>query len=195
MSLMKVSLLLGMASIGLTIAVVFLCYSLYTSTCETNDDASSTSSPLMSSTLPASKTVWEKDFRLSPHIIPDLYEVKLHPDLVTGLFTCEEKISVRVLSRVDYIYLHIDRLNVSKSVVKQNGVSIPIKAAFSYPKHQYWVVTLERSLEVGECTLEFMADGNLRKQDIVGFYSLSTNIIYNSHIIYPQVINNYSPGI
>uniref|UniRef100_A0A8D8TSY1 Aminopeptidase n=2 Tax=Cacopsylla melanoneura TaxID=428564 RepID=A0A8D8TSY1_9HEMI len=179
MSLMKVSLLLGMASIGLTIAVVFLCYSLYTSTCETNDDASSTSSPLMSSTLPASKTVWEKDFRLSPHIIPDLYEVKLHPDLVTGLFTCEEKISVRVLSRVDYIYLHIDRLNVSKSVVKQNGVSIPIKAAFSYPKHQYWVVTLERSLEVGECTLEFMADGNLRKQDIVGFYESKYKAINN----------------
>ncbi|KAL1465056.1 hypothetical protein WDU94_004651 [Cyamophila willieti] len=177
MSLMKVSLLLGMASIGLTIAVVFLCYSLYTYTCETNDassynktTSSTTFSPLMSSTLPASEAPWEKDFRLSPDIIPKLYEVKLHPDLITGLFTCEEKISVRVLSRVNYIYLHIDRLNVTKSVVTQNGVNIPVKSAFSYPKNQYWVITLEKSLEVGECTLEFLADGNLRKQDIVGFY-------------------------
>lgn len=123
----------------------------------------------MSST-PSALHPWEKDFRLSPAITPSLYDVKLYPDLDTGLFTCEEKITVSVTSPVDYIYLHIDRLNITESVVTQNGARVPVKAAFPYVKHQYWVVQLERSLEVGECSLEFRADGSLRKQDIVGFY-------------------------
>ncbi|KAI5712342.1 hypothetical protein M8J76_015464 [Diaphorina citri] len=168
MSLMKLSLLLGLVCVGLTVAVVFLSYSLLM--CEHHELSTSKPTPSSLMSTPNPLEPWEKDFRLSPAITPFLYDLKLHPDLKTALFTVEEKILVTVTHPVDYIYLHIDRLNVTKSVVTQNGVQVPVKRAFSYPKHQYWVVQLERNLELGECTLEFTADGNLKKQDIVGFY-------------------------
>lgn len=113
---------------------------------------------------------WVSNYRLNPAVRPKLYEVKLHPDLKTGLFTCEERILLDISAPTDCIYLHIDRLNISKSVVMQHGESVPVKRAFAYPKHQYWVVELERPLAVGLSSVEFVAHGSLRKQDIVGFY-------------------------
>lgn len=77
------------------------------------------------STTPSPAEPWLSNYRLSPHLIPKLYEVKLEPDLKgSASFTCEEKILVQVTAPVDYIYVHIDRLNVTKSVVMQHNVQV-----------------------------------------------------------------------
>lgn len=117
---------------------------------------------------------WESTHRLSPYIRPLQYFINLHPDLEHGTFNGSVDITLMLDTNQSYIKLHSKGLNIIETKLNSNVVT-----AFSYPKHEFWVVVPDNELNAGEHKLQFIFEGSLLNK-IVGFYqSVYTDIQSN----------------
>ena len=67
------------------------------------------------------------DLRLSEHVKPILYDLLLHPDLVTGDFSGNVKIDLAIASRISDFALHSNLLNVSSVKLSLNSSNVAIQ--------------------------------------------------------------------
>lgn len=107
---------------------------------------------------------WEHTHRLSPYIRPKQYFINLYPDLEQGTFIGSVDITLLLDTAQSYIKLHAKGLNINETTLNSNPVT-----AFSYPKHEFWVVVPDKELNAGEHKLQLKFDGTLLNK-IVGFY-------------------------
>lgn len=117
---------------------------------------------------------WESTHRLSPYIRPQQYFINLYPNLEQGTFAGSVDITLVLDTAQSYIKLHSKGLNIKET--KLNSTSV---TAFSYPKHEFWVVIPDKELDAGEHKLQLSFEGSLLNK-IVGFYrSVYTDVESN----------------
>ncbi|XP_046672950.1 glutamyl aminopeptidase-like isoform X2 [Homalodisca vitripennis] len=113
---------------------------------------------------------WENEYRLSQHVLPELYNLLIYPNLDNGTFSGSVEITLNVTAPCDYITLHHKGLIIENSILSANQGSINlVKNAFDYPKNEFWVVRLTEMINPGTYSLKLDFSGSLTG-DIVGFY-------------------------
>uniref|UniRef100_A0A1B6I6L6 Aminopeptidase N-like N-terminal domain-containing protein n=1 Tax=Homalodisca liturata TaxID=320908 RepID=A0A1B6I6L6_9HEMI len=113
---------------------------------------------------------WENEYRLSQHVLPELYNLLIYPNLDNGTFSGSVEITLNVTAPCDYITLHHKGLIIENSILSANQGSINlVKNAFDYPKNEFWVVRLTEMINPGIYSLKLDFSGSLTG-DIVGFY-------------------------
>lgn len=154
--------------------------------------------------LKMSKIVEQLTWKLPTEIKPTLYNLLLHPDLVTKTFSGNISIYLEVSKPISFIAVHSKKLTVSKTKLIRNNnatsgsdVVVPILNSFEYPEYEYWITEVERPLDVGEYILDLTFNGSLTNR-IVGFYQSSYKDINNKtryKIIFCVLISKLSPAL
>lgn len=117
---------------------------------------------------------WEVDYRLPRHQQPLHYQIHLHPDLETGLFTGKVDIFMKINQSKYYFILHSKFLNITSTKVcrghtLEGGEEIRLHKAFEYPPNEFYIIQLKDEASAGEYTISLEFDGSLTRE-IVGFY-------------------------
>lgn len=107
---------------------------------------------------------WESTHRLSPYIHPKQYFINLYPNLEQGTFIGSVNITLVLDIAQNYIKLHSKGLDIKETKLNSSSVT-----AFSYPKHEFWIVIPDEELSAGEHKLQLTFEGSLLNK-IVGFY-------------------------
>jgi len=108
--------------------------------------------------------LWKTTHRLSPYVRPQQYFIHLHPNLELGSFIGSVNITILLDTAQSYIRLHSKGLNIKET--KLNSISV---TAFSYPKHEFWVLVPNEELSAGEYKLQISFEGSLLDK-VIGFY-------------------------
>lgn len=115
---------------------------------------------------------WEDSFRLPETVIPDHYELYIHPDLSAKTFSGRVTISLTSHEPRDHFLVHSQWLTITNtSLVNKKGnqsQDVHINESFSYEPHQFWVVCTEE-VEAGLYDLTLHFNGSLQN-GILGFY-------------------------
>ncbi|XP_043068195.2 glutamyl aminopeptidase [Drosophila bipectinata] len=109
------------------------------------------------------------DYRLPTSAVPTHYDVYWHPDLETGNFTGQEKISIKVVSATSQIILHSHLLEITSVFTYTSNLQVE-----SYEleeERQFLIVNLSSELaENATFTLGILFNGQM-KDKLVGLYS------------------------
>ena len=106
------------------------------------------------------------------------YDLYLHPNLDTGLYT--GKVSVLVNSTDesrDHFHLHVKHLEITsaKLTAENDENEIEVVEAFPYDRNEFYVMRTNEPVEPGQYKMTYEFKGNLSR-GIVGFYkSVYTN--------------------
>lgn len=107
---------------------------------------------------------------LSQHVIPEVYNLLLFPNLKEGSFSGSVDITLKITAPCDYIKLHQTNLKIeSTSLTKADSSINLVKEAFDYKKNEFWIVRLSQTINSGIYSLKLNFTGSLTT-DIVGFY-------------------------
>lgn len=113
---------------------------------------------------------WERDVRLPKHHYPRHYDLYLHPDLHTGLFSGRVTIHIQVSETSEFFVVHTRDLDITKTQLRnQDNSVVGLAEMFEYKPNQFWVVVPESSVARGNYTLSLEFNGSLTK-GITGFY-------------------------
>lgn len=131
-----------------------------------------------------SKVVQHLSWRLPREIKPSFYDLFLHPDFDTQLFSGRVSIRLEVTRPISFVAVHAKSLDITETGLVRNLAGddltrdIPIARAFAHPEFDYWVTELDAPLDVGEYDLRLTFNGKLSGK-ITGFYSSSYKDIEN----------------
>ena len=131
----------------------------------------STSGKLEQSTSAVPLQRWEREYRIPKETYPVHYDLYLHPDLETGLFTGKVSIQVSVSSPIDFLVTHVKTLNITSTKLKSldNNQMLPLDDFFEYEPNQFWVLKPSGTLKRGNYSMALEFSGSLEDK-IVGFY-------------------------
>ncbi|GFS00691.1 aminopeptidase [Elysia marginata] len=128
-----------------------------------------------------------REVRLPKTLIPQSYDIFLHPNISRSEFSGHVKMILRVMEETDVVLFHVQQLNVSKVEVMLDGSGdaasnrfdqpVAIKRELEYPTNQLYYVQLGEQLSAGsflEVKVEF--SGQLLKDDMDGFYLSSYTV-------------------
>ncbi|XP_063881368.1 glutamyl aminopeptidase-like isoform X4 [Scylla paramamosain] len=115
---------------------------------------------------------WEESFRLPETVIPEHYELYMHPDLSAKTFSGRVTISLTSQEPRDHFLVHSQWLTITNtSLISKKGnqsQDVHIIEAFSYEPHQFWVVRMDQ-VEAGSFELTLHFSGSLIN-GILGYY-------------------------
>ncbi|KAF0305364.1 Glutamyl aminopeptidase [Amphibalanus amphitrite] len=132
---------------------------------------------------------WEKDYRIPASTYALHYDLFLHPNMETGLFTGTVDILIRVSKKRSHLVTHSKFLNITRtsltgpvaatywfrSLYNQRVRNVKVKRAFEYEPNEFWVVQTGQPISPGNYTLSLEFSGNLTRS-ITGLYrSVYTN--------------------
>lgn len=107
---------------------------------------------------------------LSQHVIPEVYNLLLYPNLKEGSFSGSVDITLKITAPCEYIKLHQANLKIESTSLTTADSSISlVKEAFDYKKNEFWIVRLSQTINSGIYSLKLNFTGSLTT-DIVGFY-------------------------
>lgn len=126
-------------------------------------------------TQPSTTVAPEKiDYRLPTALTPTNYDLYLHPNIETGLFTGHEIINITVNEDTDQIVLHSLYLDVMGPVVLQSdGTGILVKDYTFDITKEFLIINLNRKLKAGTFALLMLEFSGNMANKIVGLYSSS----------------------
>ena len=105
---------------------------------------------------------WEEDVRLPRHIIPLHYDIYLHPNLETDLFSGHVTIQIEVTQPSQHLQLHTKDLNITRTeLTTEDGHQVDILLAFEFGKNQFWVIQPVVTVQSGKYFLLVSFTGNL----------------------------------
>ncbi|KAL5020171.1 hypothetical protein ScPMuIL_003063 [Solemya velum] len=116
-----------------------------------------------------------KNVRLPRNIIPLTYDIFLHPNITTGIFTGKVNIVARIESPTDFLVFHAKDLNITDFSVhlRYSGHNILAKKFLEYRRNMQRYVRLERELaDPDEIILQIKYQGKL-SDSLSGFYKSS----------------------
>ena len=106
-----------------------------------------------------------KNFRLPDNILPESYRITLKPDVKEDISYGFEDITVDVVKSTKFVIIHAleDLTGVTRFEVSQEGTNFKKTREFYWneEKQQYYVVELERALQVGKAELHIEWAGPL----------------------------------
>ena len=122
---------------------------------------------------------WELEYRIPTTTLPLHYDLYLHPNLETGLFTGKVAIHISVLAEMSYLVAHFKEMNITStklvSMEGAGGTEVQLKEYFEYKPNQFWVLKPMDALKPGKYSMELEFNGSLEGR-ITGFYkSVYTN--------------------
>lgn len=124
----------------------------------------------------SSKVIAHLRWRLPSEIRPNLYKLRLYPDLKAKTFSGNISIHLQVTKPISYIVVHSKRLTISQTLLQRTVgnelKNISVANAFEYPEYEYWVTEVDGPLEIGDYVLGLTFNGSLTDR-IVGFYQSS----------------------
>ena len=169
----------------LSIAVVALLVMLFAVSPQTDvpsllgADEGSEAKPVVRDPTQVATEPWEVEYRIPRTSLPVHYDLYLHPDLASGLFTGKVEIHVSVTSPMKYLVTHFKHMNITKTKLKTQVTStdVELKKYFEYRPNQFWVLIPKKTLQIGNYTMVLDFNGTLEDR-IVGFYkSVYTNSV------------------
>ncbi|XP_050691073.1 glutamyl aminopeptidase-like [Eriocheir sinensis] len=115
---------------------------------------------------------WEDSFRLPDTVLPQHYELYIHPDLTSKTFTGQVTISLLSQEPRDHFLVHAQWLTITSSslvsVTDNQTQAVRINETIDYEPHQFFVVRTEQ-VAAGSFQLTLHFSGSLEK-GILGFY-------------------------
>ena len=114
---------------------------------------------------------WDK-IRLPSDIEPEHYDMLIRVYLDNLTFTGSSNITIKVKSATDKILFHINKINITsvKVVSKSGGVFSFVRKSFSSPRRQFYVVILNKKMEVGQYDLRLTFVANVETEELNGLY-------------------------
>lgn len=112
--------------------------------------------------------------RLPRNVLPDHYDLLLHPDIEEGTFRGEVTIHLTIVNETDVLLVHAWQLTVDAVSVESpptTGV-VSVADSFLFPQNEYFVVKLTAPIQPGNASLTLSFAGPLTGR-IVGFYRSS----------------------
>nr|XP_060635604.1 glutamyl aminopeptidase [Anolis sagrei ordinatus] len=112
------------------------------------------------------------NFKLSPYVSPNHYDLELKPDMGADQYDGTVKISITLKSYpTKHIWLHIRETKITEMPLLQtsSGQSIPLKRCFEYNPQEYVVIEAEEDLSPNLYFLTMKFRGHLNGS-LVGFY-------------------------
>ncbi|EDW42337.1 glutamyl aminopeptidase [Drosophila sechellia] len=107
------------------------------------------------------------DYRLPTNLVPTHYELYWHPDLETGNFTGQQRISIKVVEATNQIILHSYLLDITSVYVLNREVE-----KFELEEErQFLIITLTEELPVDASITLGIIFGGQMKDKLVGLYS------------------------
>ena len=100
------------------------------------------------------KFPWEKNVRLPRTILPLHYDLYLHPDLETGLFSGKVSIEVDNQMPTDHFLVHTKYLDILCWKVRKNGLEQPITEAFEYKPNEFFVIKMAKNVTEGKYVID-----------------------------------------
>jgi glutamyl aminopeptidase len=73
-----------------------------------------------------------RELRLSEHVRPTIYDLFLHPDLESGLFTGNVKINLQIAQEINEIAIHTHLLNVSRVNFSLPGSNVAVQVIMKH---------------------------------------------------------------
>ncbi|GBN52726.1 Endoplasmic reticulum aminopeptidase 1 [Araneus ventricosus] len=118
----------------------------------------------------AAEGPWKK-IRLPKYIVPNHYDLLLHPNLTTDIFAGTVNITITVTRETKYFMVHAHLLTIKEAKVYdiEEDAELKLDVQFPYHPNQYYVLQTERQVKPGKYKLHFDFSGNLNGS-IVGFY-------------------------
>lgn len=103
---------------------------------------------------------------------PSHYDLYLHPDMESGKFTGQEKITVNVLEATNQIILHSHKLQISNVyVLAFDGANLEVDNFYLDEVREFLVITMSQTLVAGtDIQLGIIFAGEMLGK-IVGLYS------------------------
>ncbi|KAH8382119.1 hypothetical protein KR009_002030 [Drosophila setifemur] len=109
------------------------------------------------------------DYRLPTAVVPTHYEIYWHPDLETGNFTGQEKITVRVVEATNQIVLHTHLLDITSVFFYTS--SLLVDNFVLDEERQFLIITTTTDLTVGSTFILGLIFNGQMKDKLVGLYS------------------------
>ncbi|KAH8273104.1 hypothetical protein KR018_001060 [Drosophila ironensis] len=109
------------------------------------------------------------DYRLPTAAVPTHYDVYWHPDLDTGNFTGQEKISIQIVEATSQIVLHAYLLEITSVFTYTSNLQV--ESFELEEERQFLIINLSQELEAGATfTLGLIFNGQMTDK-LVGLYS------------------------
>ncbi|GIX90473.1 hypothetical protein CDAR_74672 [Caerostris darwini] len=118
-------------------------------------------------------------YRLPAYIIPEHYDIRLHPLLDEDIFNGSTAITVNLKKPSNHFIVHAVDLNISETRVYNlnDSVRVEVEETFEYKKHGYWVIRTKKVQPVGMYGLHFQFLGPL---------TVTLNGLYKSSYVDPE---------
>jgi len=120
---------------------------------------------------------WEKFHRVPKETLPLHYDVYLHPDLDTGLFSGRVTIHLAVSEPMNFLVVHIKNINISTTELRslETNATVPLADTFHYEPNQFWVLRCSSEIPKGNYSVHMVFTGSMENK-LKGFYkSVYTN--------------------
>ena len=125
----------------------------------------------LATTKPPVVKPWDK-IRLPSDIEPEHYDMLIRVYLDDLTFAGSSNITINVKSATDKILFHINKINItSVKVVSKSGEVFSFhREPFSSPRRQFYVVILNKKMEVGQYDLRLTFVANVETEELNGLY-------------------------
>ena len=114
-----------------------------------------------------------KDIRLPRSVLPDAYEIFLHPNLTRSVFSGKVTVRCSVVDSTDFLVFHVKDLNVTGVALLRGEVAVEVADRMEYKANEQFYVRLRQPLAAGsKVTLVVDFSAALVKK-LAGFYKSS----------------------
>ncbi|KAK3789885.1 hypothetical protein RRG08_060438 [Elysia crispata] len=128
-----------------------------------------------------------KEVRLPKTLVPQSYDIFLHPNITRSQFSGSVEMVLRVMEETDAIMFHVNKLNISEIKVQLGNSGDPnankfdqpvnIKRQLEYTTNQQYYVQLVEQVSAGSYLLvKVKFSGHLVKDRMNGFYQSSYTV-------------------
>ena len=118
---------------------------------------------------------WESNVRLPRSVVPIHYDLYLHPELETDMFSGKVSILMNSQEARDHFLVHVKYLDIQDAKMFQGRESVDLMEVIESEKNEFLVFRTPKEVPAGNYTLQIEFKGSLTR-GLVGFYkSLYTN--------------------
>nr|KAG5707291.1 hypothetical protein BaRGS_000065 [Batillaria attramentaria] len=116
-----------------------------------------------------------KDIRLPRDVLPDLYELSIHPNISQSVFTGTVTIHANVVKSTDFVVFHIKELNVSSVEVLRGDVAVVLSQQLQYTDNEQYYIKLAQPLAANSKIKIVIKFKGALVNKLAGFYKSSYN--------------------
>ncbi|XP_078719720.1 thyrotropin-releasing hormone-degrading ectoenzyme isoform X1 [Lampetra fluviatilis] len=133
--------------------------------------------PSLTTATPAAENQPWENARLPGTLAPRHYDLRLSTFMDNFTYAGQVGVVLECLRSTPYVILHCDRLNISRIALSPVNVSrhssTKIQDYFLYPKHQFFVILLNKSFSAGDVVFLNITFQGIISDELLGFFRSS----------------------